>query len=72
MVNAYTSLDDSIDFIRDAATNHGLGIQTSHSFGASPLLTDRNLRSAMQDDALHLVERLKSTYIESEGDNTHA
>lgn len=53
-------LDDSIDFNRDA----GGALILEHSAGqtTSVLLTDRNMRSAMQEDATRLVERFTADY----------
>lgn len=48
-------LDESIDFNRDAAGS--LILEKSASLTNTALTTDRNLRSAMQEDATRLVER---------------
>ena len=56
-------LNESIDFNRDERSGQILRIEKSAS-QHSPLLTDRNLRDAMQLDAKKLVERFKEIYAE--------
>ena len=61
-------LDDSIDFNRDAGG--AIILEKSASTTSANLLTDRNLRSAMQEDATHLVERFTTSYKEQNEENT--
>lgn len=58
-------LDDSIDFYRDEKTGI-LIIEKSTSTTSNPMLTDRNLRSALQFDAKKLVERFNESYKDNE------
>ena len=64
--NTAAFLDASIDFDRDAL-NGGLVIEVQNSGNlSSPLMPDRFMRTAMQDDAKQLVERFSATYKECE------
>ena len=56
-------LDDSIDF----SAEPGITVETQNDI--SPLLTDRNMRNALQEDAKHLVERFTEIYTDCEENN---
>lgn len=61
-------LDDSIDFNRDAGG--ALILEKSASTTSANLMTDRNLRQAMQEDATSLVERFTTSYKVQSEENT--
>ena len=57
-------LDESIDFAKDAGQ---LQIENSASLQHSPLLSDRNMRQALIDDAKRLVENFTNNYAKTAG-----
>ena len=61
-------LDESIDFNRDAGG--ALILEKSASTTSANMMTDRNLRSAMQEDATSLVERFTTSYKVQSEENT--
>ena len=63
MTQSMAFLDDSIDF----SAEPGITVETQNDI--SPLLTDRNMRNALQEDAKHLVELFTEIYTDCEENN---
>ena len=69
MTQSAALLDESIDFNRDVGQ---ISVENSASNVLEGAMTDRNMRSAMQEDAAQLVARFTATYKDCEENNSMA